>query len=532
MRSELECDRLTTVAVWPSTALSERRRLFGALEGGFPIVFRSAEDWTPEVEAILAFGNDGGTSLAKQNAQSMIPAMAFPAGHWGRDRVERITLGDCKPVDPRVRGIGVRGQVGPPGAAPIPGQILATSPSGPVWTLDPGPIPLHRVSSPLPELDPSQTLLGLYLQSPMALIALVHFLRALTSRSSFSPPALRAAFLFDDPNLRWRTYGFIDYRQLVEHADAHGYHAAMAMIPIDSWGQHRGTVDLFRKRRDRLSVVRHGNNHVAQELMRSQDLSGALAVAAQAMRRTARIEARHGLAIDRIMVPPHGMCSASMAQALGILGFDALCAIHPLPWTEHPPSEQSLAGWGPAEFAADCAVIPRIPLTSPSTEIALRAYLDQPLVLYGHHDDLADGLDLLAEAAAHVNRLGPVNWSSVGEIALTNHATRIEGGRLLVRPYSRRLRLDMPLGTKALLVEKPRETTPGLVGWSVDTSPPLSFGCATSASPAPLEIRLRGASEIDPAQVKPPAWRPWPVLRRVATEARDRTLPLRPTGAA
>jgi hypothetical protein len=394
------------------------------------------------------------------------------------------------------------------------------------------PIPQHDVRSPLPELGTSQTLFGLLSQSPLAVIALVHFLRALTEADSFRLPGLRATFLFDDPNLRWRTYGFIDFRKLARHADDHGYHAAMAMIPLDSWGQHRATVDLFQTRRDRLSLVLHGNNHVAHELMQTRDDADSLAIAAQAMRRAARIESRHGLAIDRVMVPPHGMCSARMARTLGVLGFDALCAIHPHPWTEHPSGDRPLAGWDPAEFVGDCPVIPRIPLTTAPSEIALRAFLNQPLVLYGHHGDVAEGLDVLAEIAAQVNRLGEVRWCSVGEIALSNYATKLQGRRLLVRSYSRRLRVEVPRGTRALAVEQPRGATSHLVGWSLRDSEGLSFGTASSHLPGPADIRLRGASEIDSGEVPPPGWRPWPVLRRMATEARDRTLPLRSIGAA
>ena len=52
------------------------------------------------------------------------------------------------------------------------------------------------------------------------------------------------------------------------------------------------------------------------------------------------------------MMPPHGLCSEPMARALGDVGFDALCAIHPLPWTEQPPADPPLAGWRPASSSA------------------------------------------------------------------------------------------------------------------------------------------------------------------------------------
>ena len=118
----------------------------------------------------------------------------------------------------------------------------------------------------------------------------------------------------------------------------HGYHASMAMIPLDAGRPHGPTVSLFRRRRDRLSLVFHGNDHVKQELLRPRAPDDALAMAAQAMRRIERFERRCGLPVDRVMTPPHGLCSESVTQALAAVGFDALCAIHPIPWTGAPPS--------------------------------------------------------------------------------------------------------------------------------------------------------------------------------------------------
>ena len=182
---------------------------------------------------------------------------------------------------------------------------------------------------PPSQLGPAQGLRDLFAEDALAAIALIQFLRTLDGPGAFRPPGLRATILFDDPNLRWRTYGFIDFERLAEHAAVHDYHASMAMIPLDGWRQHRSTVELFRRNPERLSLALHGNNHVGDELARPQDETTAIAIAAQAIRRAKRFEARYGLRMDRVMIPPHGMCSASVAHALGALGFDALCASTP-----------------------------------------------------------------------------------------------------------------------------------------------------------------------------------------------------------
>jgi hypothetical protein len=386
------------------------------------------------------------------------------------------------------------------------------------------------VSAPLPELAPDQILRSLLAtEGALGLVALTQFLRELPGQLGWRPPPLRASIVFDDPNLRWRSYGFIDYERLVAHADRHGYHAAMGLIPLDAGRAHRPTVDLFARRADRLSLVVHGNDHVRRELMDLPDRARALAVTAQALRRVQRFERRTGLPVDRVMVPPHGMCSREAARALARLGFDALCTIHPLPWTEKPHGDRLLAGWGAATFVGGSAVIPRVPLASSADDLALHAFLDHALVLYGHHEDVAGGLEPLADAAARVNRIGDVDWMSVGELAVRGRAVRLARDRLAVRPFARRVRVTPPAGVRALAVEAPEDVldADALAGWSLGAGPVLPFGISVAVGgDREIEVRLRGATDVDPARIDVPQWRPWPRMRRTATEARDRALPL------
>jgi hypothetical protein len=305
----------------------------------------------------------------------------------------------------------------------------------------------------------------------------------------------------------------------------------MATIPLDAGRPNRAAAALFRERPDRLSLVFHGNDHIKGELMAPKDVAGATAVAAQALRRVERFERRSALRVDRVMTPPHGMCSEHMTRALGALGFDALAAIHPRPWTDRFPSDPPLAGWHPADWVGGCAVIPRIPLSSSVADIALRAFLDHPIVLYAHHEDVAGGLEPLATAAAAVNRLGDVHWMSMGDIATSNGERRLVGESAVVRPYARRLRLAAEPDARTLCVQAPADALDGgsLQGWSVGDGPLQPFGADVPwQGNGHVEIRLRGAQDVDAGDVAAPAWRPWPKLRRAATEARDRLLPLRP----
>ncbi len=509
--------RRARVAVRPQASLHARPRLFATLEATFPVAFAATH--AGGAEATIVFG---GETLDAER-----PTLVFGSGDTRAPTPSRAQLADGGRLDSRVRGLSVIDPLDEPELGSVDGdtEVLASSDSRPVWTRARSSPSGYRVSSSLPELESAQTLRDLLAERPLAAIALIEFLREVSAADAYEPPPLRAAILFDDPNLRWRTYGFIDYAQLLDHADAHGYHASMAMIPLDGGRQHRATVKLFRGRPDRLSLAFHGNDHLDRELVRVASDSGAVAIVAQALRRVARLESRYGLHIDRVMTAPHGMCSATVAHALGPLGFDALCAIHPLPWRERPPADRPLAGWEPAEFSAGCAVIPRLPLTADAEELALRAYLDQPLILYGHHEDLADGLDLLAEKVAQVNGLGAVRWSSLGEIATSNHATSLRDGVLHVRPYAHRLRLPVQEGVESVLVERPRRLDGNFVGWTVGGEV-LPFDAPARVPPEPLEIRLAPAAAVDPAAIPSPRPSAWPLLRRAATETRDRLRPL------
>jgi hypothetical protein len=489
------------VGVRPGSAVAASRRLFDALELAFEVRF---DPWREDAryDALLAADAAG--------VPAGVPAVVFANGAL---RSENVTVHDG--VDRRLRGLEL--SCATCGPELDGGAVLASGSGGPVWTRAGA---TDRVRTALPELAPGDVLRDAFWDARvLGAVAIVELLRALTAHTA---PPLRATMLFDDPNLRWRSYGYINYTDLVRHSDEHGYHSSMAMIPLDAWRPHPSAVALFRERPDRLSLAMHGNDHRIEELFSQHDPEAALALGAQALRRVARFEAASGLRVGRVMVPPHGMCSSTMARALGRLPFAALASIHPFPWAITPPQDELLAGWGPATFAEGCPVIPRVLFDATDAEVALRAYMDHPIVLYGHHDDLAGGLDVLADAAARVNRLGEVRWVAPEEIAHSNAAVRRDGDTLTVRPFAQRVRVDR---ASALIVESP---SPAHAGWSLGADAELRpFGVPVDAGGEPAEVWLRSHHEVDPGSVPAPALSVWPRLRRIATESRDRLAPLR-----
>jgi hypothetical protein len=530
-----------TVFVSPVGARAVRPRLLAALEEAFPVRF---EDWTPgsaDGAGLIAIGPPGELPDTAE-LPGHLPTLALsgrPAAPTRTAAPETFTLGLGSAVDRRVRGIGLADYFFAPPFDDVGNgraNVLATTGSDPVWTVLSHPAPLHRLRSTLPELESGEVLYALLSKHQLTAVALVQFLRDVCAPGDWKPAPLRAVFLFDDPNLRWRSYGFIDYSRLADHAEEHGYHAAMAMIPLDAGRPHAPTVDLFHRRADRLSLIVHGNDHTRGELLATGNDDAARTIAAQAVRRIQRFERRSGLAVDRVMAPPHGLCSQPMTRALGAVGFDALTAIHPLPWTATPPSGPLLAGWRAADFVAGCPVVPRIPLSSSAADIALRAFLDHPLVVYGHHEDLAGGLDALAQTADIVNGVGDVRWTSVGDIVTSNSERRLNADQLTVRPLSRRVVVAVDPDVRTVVVDAPQDSLDrsALNGFAIrdlgdpiDTGQIMPFDREVTLRPGSarrLQITLHGNADVEPGPVPPPPWRPWPKLRRVVTEIRDRAI--------
>ena len=126
---------------------------------------------------------------------------------------------------------------------------------------------------------------------------------------------------------------------LAAHAGEHGYHAVIAMVPLDGWLAHPGVIRTFAEHPDRLSICIHGNDHLGPELGRVADEETGIALAARAIRRSRAFELRTGLPVDPVMVPPHEELSEHAAHGLMAAGYEARLRLPPIPLD---PSERTL----------------------------------------------------------------------------------------------------------------------------------------------------------------------------------------------
>jgi hypothetical protein len=529
------------VGVAPAQALVQRPRLFATLEAALPVSFAGrAAGELDGLDALLVVGRAAEPPEAESSGDLPILTLCVPEP--SRDGPPApLSLSNSPHLDQRLReailpDVHLATALASEASIAVEpgGEALATADGQPVWTRAGS---LQRALLIPSELGSREALRErLCDRRSAALLPLLHFLRAQTEATRWQPPAARAALLFDDPNLHWPSYGFVKLGELGRHAREHGYHVALATVPLDAWFAHPAALRALRESDGAISLLVHGNDHDGGELGRIESEDDALSLAAQALRRVEAFGRRTGVAVDRVMVPPHEACSQATLSGLRRCGFEAITMTRPYPWVEfephswlaRPEEAGALVGWGPAEFVEGVPTLLRHPIADRSAaELTLRAFLDQPLILYGHHEDALGGPEALLNAVEEVNRIGATSWCSLKEIATTSFETRRDGSRLAIRLLTRKARIEIPAEISELTVELPAVgIEPGLQtlsigGEAVTPGEPLTVEPGDS-----LEIALSPLDAIDPAAVPAPRRRPLAVARRLASEGRDRLRPL------
>jgi hypothetical protein len=506
-----------TIVVRPSEAWRSRPRLFAALEEALDVRFVPADE-SSAGDAVAAIGFGAGDVSAD------LPTIVLPAeavAPAGADDVDVRFAVDTR-IDEALRGASLRHHaLLLEDLSSSAEATLASVGRAPVWARAGS---VERVAVGIAELGLSEPLRNrLTSGSFLPLLPLVDFLRRVAP-PLFTTAPLRASFLFDDPNLHSRSYGYLDYEALVADARSIGYHVGFATIPLDTWYASRAAVELFRSHGDVLSLVTHGNDHVRRELAQPMEDGARRALLTQGLRRIERFERRHGVHVARVMVPPHGACSQETAAEMPLVGYEALCVSRPYPWLGAPPPERALAGWHSTEIVTTgLPVIPRLHLNADRGEIVLRAFLRQPIVLYGHHGDVREGLGVLRDAAAQVDSVGGVQWMSLGEIATSSSESRVDGARLHLRLNTRRSVVEVTDDVSELIVE----LSPYWPAQRIRVN-----GREVTEFPVPVERGETLEVLVEPRQIpdndagRRARPRVWPYLRRGLSETRDRLLPV------
>lgn len=365
------------------------------------------------------------------------------------------------------------------------------------------------------------------------LLPLVDFLRNITGLSEYRGPRQTACIMIDDPNLHFSRYGFIKFNQIAEHAKSNDYHMAFATIPIDLYHASKEAAQVFRNSPERLSLLIHGNNHLSNELGRDQDHQARISLISHALARVHKFEKNTGLSISRVMAAPHGVCSEPMMEDMARCGIEAACISFGSLYKANRERDWVVPmGIGSSTIVSGLPVFNRIHLSMNFTnEIFLAAYLNQPIIPNGHHWDLKDHLETLRSQVEVINSLPDIYWGSMQDISSLNYLAKAEGEELKVKILSRRIIVTVPSGIKSLRLGASDLTdcdgrVHALYAVNSEALRSLSPDGTISVRPGDRVLILSPSPKrVDPSQVLLPPTPIKAILRRFATESRDRLRP-------
>lgn len=508
--------------------------LFGILEHLFSVQFRLSPTGLIGAQADLMADEEAAPALdpLRSNRSSLRVLACHPAQTSSGPATLSVQFGDDPGVPFPFRGRRVRTNAALPPAALQPQngeRILASVDGRACWLLrEEQGVKHYRSGFALPGLRPEEILRDvLNGERFIELLPLLHWLREKCGVAG--TPPLRACFVFDDPNLHWTRYGYLDFREVAARAEKENYHVSFATIPLDAWFVHQPTAVLFRQNAARLSLCVHGNDHTKKELSRPYTDSQRRSLLHQANHRIQRLERRSGLQVARVMIPPHGACSEEMLAALPLGGFEAACISHGSlrshnrgkPWTR-------ALGYAPSEVILGCPVFPRWGMAGNcENTILLAAFLNQAIVLRGHHEDVKQGIEVLDNLARFINGLGSVAWSNLSVLSRSNYLWRQEASKCVLKPLSGKVQFTIPADTQLLAIEsafngqtqKFRISRRDGKVMEIQSGQSLPLHDGLTAT-----VLVESTTLQEPASCHPGRLSPLALVRRLATEGRDRLL--------
>jgi hypothetical protein len=531
------------VGVSPPGEYEIRRRFFSGLSRLFPVTFHPCDNpGADRFDALIALNAESTARMAAEPRAASLFGVNSAGDQLADPRSCAFRFGRNPALDRMFWGRRLCERASRPiGRLDPTGEILASHQSGPAWILQAnGAMQSDIVALPLPVLGPRETLGAYYRRDRFFdLLPLLHFLHRVVSDVGWRGPAIRAAFMFDDPNLHRMHFGYLRYHELAEQSEKHDYHVSIATVPFDTWFVNQAAARIFRGNARRLSLLAHGNHHLRRELAQPLGESLARSLVAQSLQRLRRLEAKSGLRVPRVMTAPHEACCDNMAKHLLQGGYEAAAisldaVIMHNPHIQWPPE----FGLQPAEFfTGGLPVLPRFPLSDDcEVDVLLSAYAGQPIIPVGHHQDLKHGVDLLNRVASLINGLGAVEWCDMRQMARTNIKSRIRGSAMEIRMFARCIDVRVPAGVEEIVVSRPwlsEKVEPERLAFSVHGTSQRGSTVLTDASvlrlppgAGRLEIASVAASTFNSQEIKRPPIMPWALIRRGLAEGRDRLQPL------
>ena len=237
-----------------------------------------------------------------------------------------------------------------------------------------------------------------------------------------------ANLTIDDPWLI-EPYGHLSYKLLLQEMERHNFHTTIAFIPWNFDRSEADVTELFRSNPKRFSISIHGNDHSHQEF--SGDESASISVQSSKIRQSiARMEQFQkltGIPYDRFEIFPHRIAAEPTFAELDRYGFlgtaNSLDVPAGVPFPEDPIFLLRSYTKNYGDFLSMFRYSAEEPI--PKLDIAIQAFLGNPLLFYGHQQFFESGINAFNGIADFVNELQPgTQWTGLGEIARNLYLVR------------------------------------------------------------------------------------------------------------
>ena len=281
-------------------------------------------------------------------------------------------------------------------------------------------------------------------QSSKAMVklsALIIFLNNSFRDRRWKMDSSMANLTIDDPWLR-KSYGYINYKNLLNEMKIHNFHTTIGFIPWNFDRNEDSVVSLFIKNPERYSIVIHGNNHDHREFFNQKNKdeknkSKNLKVEQekdikQAIARMRIMKNNTGLDYGKVMIFPHSIGPIGTLEILDSYGFIGTINENNIPTGIPDSKNNDLCLRNFNNDYANFLSIKRYSIrkwtkfkneqyrkinNNIKTAFIIDLFLGNPIFLYGHHDIFQDGIDGFSQIAKDINEIDKnIQWMSLENI--------------------------------------------------------------------------------------------------------------------
>ncbi|MFC2165502.1 hypothetical protein ACFLT2_10975 [Acidobacteriota bacterium] len=232
-----------------------------------------------------------------------------------------------------------------------------------------------------------------------------------------------ASCVLDDPLIK-ETYGFVNYKTLLQAMDQHNFFMNIAFIPWNYKKTRKEAAQFLASRPDRYRVCVHGYNHSLYEFEQTDPLELGMAIDLAESKMKAQEQAT-GLGFDRIMVFPQEIFSKNALLMLKRCNYLAAPAstIYPIE-NRDPVKISSLLNPAIVDYHS-FPLLRRRNLKDGIHNYAFDLFMGRPVLLYLHQEDFNGTYKRLISNVQKINSLqNDIKWTAMSDIVRNLHLQR------------------------------------------------------------------------------------------------------------